>query len=452
MKRKVMGMLGAGLLLAGCGQQSTVPQSDVPAAYRDQTGAAWTYTARSGQSTEGQLKPLSLGMESGLWSYTLSANSGWGPIEINASNGEKAAGDGRPLTMGGEVYQTGLGLHADAEISLSGSQPTGVDCDFSADVGVDDEVGNRGSVVFQAYADGVKLYDSGVLRGSDAAARHVAFTFPSAKSLSIRVTDAGDHNYFDHADIANPLLTCRPVQAKPTLTLDVNELTVYHLHTAALHATFKNFPAGKVQLRLVGDPVPVVGSQPPRSVTLPFALQTHSVDLMARANQTRDVVVGAPLPLNYYDTNQELFHLIASVNGQDVTQADVTLRQLPIKFTATIDPATITAHSGEEKSFVLTVTADPPLSGPQPLRPDAGNGRLGGFEFKVISVEPVTGDGGTMRTVVHFLVPTFNAGGSLLPVTLNAVIGVAVGDITTGYRSSYYGNSPNAALSVTVIP
>ncbi len=36
---------------------------------------------------------------------------------------------------------------------------------FTAVVGLDDEVGANGSVVFQVWTDGVKRYDSGVMTG-----------------------------------------------------------------------------------------------------------------------------------------------------------------------------------------------------------------------------------------------------------------------------------------------
>ena len=39
---------------------------------------------------------------------------------------------------------------------------------LTAQVGVDDEVSARGTVVFQVWADGTKLYDSGVMTGSAA--------------------------------------------------------------------------------------------------------------------------------------------------------------------------------------------------------------------------------------------------------------------------------------------
>ena len=211
MKRIRSVVLGAGLLLASCGQQPSAPaQSDVPEAYRDTTGAAWSYTGPT------SALPLGISSDNAIFGATVSARSSWGPIELNMSNGEKSAGDGHPLTMAGKVYSYGLGLHAGAEISYSASRLTGVSCQLAAEVGVDAEVGSKGSVSFEVYADGVKLYDSGVLRGGDPA-KHLAATLPSAKVLKLVVTNGGDNYYFDHADIANPTISCAPTQAVPAL-------------------------------------------------------------------------------------------------------------------------------------------------------------------------------------------------------------------------------------------
>ncbi len=89
----------------------------------------------------------------------------YGPFERNTSNGGAAAGDGKSLTLNGTVYKIGLGVHAASELVY----PLGGQCKvFTASVGVDDEVGDNGSVVFQVFADGTKLFDSGKMTGASA--------------------------------------------------------------------------------------------------------------------------------------------------------------------------------------------------------------------------------------------------------------------------------------------
>jgi len=132
-----------------------------------------------------------------------SATSGWGPAELDRSNGEQAAGDGHPLTIRGGTYAKGLGVHAASDISyaLNGAYKT-----FLADVGVDDETNGQGSVVFQVWVDGVKLYDSGLVTGTTAV-KSVSVDVTGKTTLRLVVTDGGNNNAFDHADWANARLT-----------------------------------------------------------------------------------------------------------------------------------------------------------------------------------------------------------------------------------------------------
>lgn len=131
-------------------------------------------------------------------------SNGWGPVEKDKSNGEWNAGDGRTITLNGITYTKGLGVHAYSEIKYPIS---GICSNFSAKVGVDDEVGSNGSVVFQVWADGTKLYDSGTMTGTTAT-KTVNVSLTGKNELSLIVTDAGDNNFFDHADWANAKLTC----------------------------------------------------------------------------------------------------------------------------------------------------------------------------------------------------------------------------------------------------
>ncbi|WP_240741615.1 NPCBM/NEW2 domain-containing protein [Deinococcus sp. KSM4-11] len=140
-----------------------------------------------------------------------SAKNGWGPIESNHSNGSEQADDGGTLSVGGQTFASGLGVHASSEITytLPGTCTT-----FTAQVGVDDEVGARGSVVFQVYGDGVKLADSGVRVGGQAAVT-VTATLKGVKELKLVVTDAGDGIAYDHADWGAATLDCTPVKPPP---------------------------------------------------------------------------------------------------------------------------------------------------------------------------------------------------------------------------------------------
>jgi hypothetical protein len=157
------------------------------------TDRTWTFTISTATGTTSYLSDLA---------YTVTAN-GWGPVEKDRSNGENAAGDGKPLTLAGVVYAKGLGTHAASEVRYAMSA-----CSlFSAKVGVDDEVGTRGTVVFQVWGDATKLYDSGVLTGSSPTAT-VSVDVSGRTTLRLVATDADGDPSYDHADWADAKLTC----------------------------------------------------------------------------------------------------------------------------------------------------------------------------------------------------------------------------------------------------
>lgn len=136
-----------------------------------------------------------------VWS---SATNGWGPVERDRSNGESLAGDGRTLTLNGKTYAKGLGVHAASSVTYA----LGGTCSrLEADLGVDDEVGNRGSVVFQVTADGVRLYDSGRMTGKTATKR-LSLDVTGRRALTLVVTDNADGTASDHGDWADARLTC----------------------------------------------------------------------------------------------------------------------------------------------------------------------------------------------------------------------------------------------------
>ncbi len=137
------------------------------------------------------------------WTHAV---NGWGPVERDRSNGEAAAGDGNPMRMKGFTYAKGLGVHATSDVRFN----IGGRCNtFQAEVGVDQEAGNRGSVVFEVWLDGMLVRKAGILRGSgftDA----VKVEIMNRNELRLVVTDAGDGIGVDHANWANARITCQP--------------------------------------------------------------------------------------------------------------------------------------------------------------------------------------------------------------------------------------------------
>ncbi|MFD5737628.1 NPCBM/NEW2 domain-containing protein [Streptomyces sioyaensis] len=128
-----------------------------------------------------------------------SSQNGWGPVGLNRSI------DGRPLTIAGTSYAEGLGAHANSVITyhLGGSCSA-----LNVDVGIDDEVGANGSVVFQIYRDGTLVAASGLMTVGQPA-KHLTADLTGGTDLRLVVTDGGNGNNSDHADWGGPLITCR---------------------------------------------------------------------------------------------------------------------------------------------------------------------------------------------------------------------------------------------------
>jgi alpha-galactosidase len=123
---------------------------------------------------------------------------GWGTMTKDKSIG------GNNITLNGTIYSKGLGVHAFSGLEYRlGALPSSL----QSDIGVDDEVGvGKGSVVFQVYADGMKVYDSGVMHSGDPH-RTINLDLAGVNRLTLGVNDADDGNSYDHADWAGARLT-----------------------------------------------------------------------------------------------------------------------------------------------------------------------------------------------------------------------------------------------------
>ncbi|WP_424949836.1 NPCBM/NEW2 domain-containing protein [Deinococcus sp.] len=244
----VIGLTLLTLSLAACGSgTNTAPQTSVPV-----TGTGTTPTAGTGVNPDIALVPYKYDGQDRAWTARsantfstqaivdgsndlsaqnyASATSGWGPVEINRSNGESVGGDGNTLTLNGKTYTTGLGVHAASEINYDlNGQCTG----FQTDMGVDDEVRSLGSVTFEIWADGTKLYDSGLMTGNTAT-KSANVDLTGRKQLKLIVTNGGDNLSYDHADWAGAtLLGCKSSGITSNWTSIASEWQTFTLTTAS---------------------------------------------------------------------------------------------------------------------------------------------------------------------------------------------------------------------------
>jgi len=130
--------------------------------------------------------------------------------EWGAAKAAKSLED-KPISVAGLAFKHGVGTHAVSEMEIDlGGSATG----FASVVGLDDETNGRGSVVFQVWADGRKVADSGLLRSGQM--RLLRADLTGAQTLSLQVNDGDDGIDFDHADWAGAVLLLAPnSQSKP---------------------------------------------------------------------------------------------------------------------------------------------------------------------------------------------------------------------------------------------
>jgi len=119
-------------------------------------------------------------------------STGWGAARSDRSV------DGNALSIGGKSFASGVGTHAVSEMVLQRNGATR----FQASVGVDDEVGEKGTVVFSVYGDDKELWASGVMKGGQVA-KSVDVDLAGCAQVKLVVNDAGDGIGFDHADWAD---------------------------------------------------------------------------------------------------------------------------------------------------------------------------------------------------------------------------------------------------------
>jgi alpha-galactosidase len=136
------------------------------------------------------------------WSY---ATNGFGPVELDRTNGEAEPLDGTPIQLRGTTYDKGLGVHAPALVRY---RLGGACSRFSAEVGLDDDQ-TLGSAQFEVWADGERLFQSPVLTPQSPAVR-VDVDVENRLDLRLFVGIGGDEYAHDHGIWAGATLECDP--------------------------------------------------------------------------------------------------------------------------------------------------------------------------------------------------------------------------------------------------
>ncbi len=137
--------------------------------------------------------------ETVVWLDTLDINrytvmQEWGTAKANKSC------IGNPITIAGKVFERGIGTHVRGKMKID---LFGEALRFHAWVGVDDEVNTDTSTInFEVYADGKKIYDSGVMK-EKTPAKFIDLDITGVRFLILYSNVGGDRNRYDHADWAD---------------------------------------------------------------------------------------------------------------------------------------------------------------------------------------------------------------------------------------------------------
>jgi hypothetical protein len=132
-----------------------------------------------------------------------SATNGVGAPERDQSNGGSDSNDGGPIRLNNSAYDKGIGVASDSAIVY---QLDGQFTKLFSDIGIDDAVQHKGQLSFVVFADGKKIYNSGVVRGSDAT-KSVQLDVAGVNELKL-VTTSGKNStgQYDRGDWANARL------------------------------------------------------------------------------------------------------------------------------------------------------------------------------------------------------------------------------------------------------
>ena len=136
----------------------------------------------------------------------LPADNGWGPAEVDRSNGERAPDDGGPLPIGAATFEKGIGAHAPSRIVVaSGRQMLALPRRRRSGRGG----GRSGLGRVRGLGRGQRLATSGLVRGPQTSVPVMA-DLRGVERMALVVKPGGDGNAFDHADWGDARLACTP--------------------------------------------------------------------------------------------------------------------------------------------------------------------------------------------------------------------------------------------------
>jgi alpha-galactosidase len=134
---------------------------------------------------------------------TYAANA-LGPFERDTTNGGQTARDGKPIRIGGQTFEKGLGVAAPSALLYR----LGPACTtLRASIGVDEDQAELGTMVFEVWSDNENLYRSAVKTGLEEA-EEIAVDVTGRSRIKLRVTNGGDGSARDRGAWADARVEC----------------------------------------------------------------------------------------------------------------------------------------------------------------------------------------------------------------------------------------------------
>jgi alpha-galactosidase len=119
--------------------------------------------------------------------------------------------NGKTLTIGGVIFPKGIGVNSRSGVEYDLG---GVCSHFQATIGVDDEEITKSTVIFQVFADGMEIYNSGVMT-PNSPSQNIDLDVTGVRRLVLGVGDADDGTTNDHGDWGNALVTVTNTTPQP---------------------------------------------------------------------------------------------------------------------------------------------------------------------------------------------------------------------------------------------
>lgn len=134
---------------------------------------------------------------------------GWKEAQANRSV------EGAPISIGGKVFERGVGNHAPSQIAIA--IPDGKGIRFLAEVGLNDEEGSSGPAEFRILAGSKLLWQSGPMKRGDLP-QSVAISIDGVSVLRL-VSEEGENYFGDHTSWGNVRIEFRGERPR-TIALD----------------------------------------------------------------------------------------------------------------------------------------------------------------------------------------------------------------------------------------